>query len=148
MKEEGREVMSMGRFVINRNQNLKFVSFLMNAILVLGAFYLALDLVAPLFVRKFSVYAIIVHGSWIATALLGKLFLSRVRKGLPIRAFEYLLACLVGIIDLLGLFPNLIGIILSILCIVGAVFVYRKSPGRAQRGQTATFNKVVNDGEG
>jgi hypothetical protein len=115
----------MGRFMMNRNQNLKFGSFVMNAILVLGAFFLALNLVAPLFGSKFSVYAIVVYGDWIATSLLGKLFLSRVQKGLPIRAFEYLLACLVGIIGLLGLFPNLIGIILSILYIVGGVFVYR-----------------------
>jgi hypothetical protein len=133
MKEESREVISMGRFMTNRNQNLKFGSFVMNAILVLGAFFLALNLVAPLFGREFSVYAIVVYGDWIATSLLGKLFLSRAQKGLPIRAFEYLLACLVGIIGLLGLFPNLIGIILSILYIVGGVFIYRAREGKRKK---------------
>jgi membrane protease YdiL (CAAX protease family) len=115
----------MGRFMMDRDQNLKFVSFLMNAILVLGAFFLALDLVAPLFGSELSVYAIVVHGSWIATSLLVKLSLNRIRKGLPIRTYDYLLGCLVGTVDMVGSFPNLIGIILSILLIVGTVFLYR-----------------------
>ena len=86
--------------MMNRNQNLKFGSFIMNAILVLGAFFLALDLVAPLFGSELSVYAIVVHGSWIATSLLVKLSLNRIRKGLPIRAYDYLLGCLVGTVFL------------------------------------------------
>jgi hypothetical protein len=133
MKEESREVISMGRFMMNRNQNLKFISFLMNAILVLGAFFLTSDLVVPLFGRELSVYAIVVHGDWVATSLLGKLFLSRIRKGLPIRAYEYLLACLLGIGSLVTSFPYLIGIILSILYIIGAVFVYRAREGKRKK---------------
>jgi hypothetical protein len=129
----GREVILMGRFIMDRDQNLKFASFLMNAILVLGAFYLTLDLVAPLFGKKLSVYAIVVHGDWVAMSILGKLFLSRVRKGLPIRAYEYLLACLLGIASLVTLFPYLIGIILSILYIVVGVFVYRAREGKRKK---------------
>ena len=123
----------MGRFMINKNQNLKYLSFLMNAIMVFGSFLVALYLIAFLIRGKLSIYAIVVYGNLIATALVGKLFLSRVRKGLPIRAFEYLLACLVGIINLLGSFPNLIGIILSAVLIVCAVLVYRAKRGRLHK---------------
>ena len=107
----------------------------MNAILVLGAFFVALDLIAPLFGRKLSFFAIIVHGNWISTSIVAKLFLSRIQKELPIRAYEYLLGCLVGIINLVGLpLPYPIGIILSIILIGGAFFIYRALRGRSHNG--------------
>ena len=144
----GREVISMGRFMMNRNQNVKLASFLMNAILVLGTFFVALNLVAPFFGVKLSVYAIVVHGNWIATSLVGKLFLNRIRKGLPIRVYEHVLGCLVGIVNLVGLpLPYPVGIIMSIFFIVGAVFVYRAQKRRLQKAdpseaQVSTGNKI------
>jgi membrane protein implicated in regulation of membrane protease activity len=122
--------------MMNTNQYLKFASFLLHVLLAFGAFLVALELVGPLFGRsRLSVYAIVVHGNWIATSLAGRLLLNRIRKGLPIRAWDHLLGCLVGIVNLVGTFPNVIGIVLSILFIIGATFVYRARRRRLDKEQ-------------
>jgi hypothetical protein len=119
---------------MGKSQSLKFVSFVASAVLVLGSFLVALDLVRFFLKGKLSVYAPVVHLNLIATALVGKLLLSRVRKKLPIKMGDYILACLVGIINLLGSFPNLGGIILSAILIVCAILVYRAKRGPQKEG--------------
>jgi len=124
----------MGKFMMSKDDYIKAVSLLVNASLVLSSILVALYLVLPLFGSKFSVRAVIAYASWIGIALVTKLFLKRIRKGERIRAYEYLLGCLFTIVyPLLG-FPYPIGIIFSILCIIGFIFVYRAQCRKAGSG--------------
>ena len=124
------DAMTLRKFGPNKDVLYKAVSFLSNVLLVLGTIFVASYLAAPLLGGNLSAYAIIVYASWIATALVLKLLLRRARKGLRIRASEYLIACLCSIINLVLWFRYPIGVILSILSIVGFVFAYRSQDKR------------------
>jgi hypothetical protein len=117
--------MSLTKFLKNKDEFYRKISFLSNALLVIAAMLVASYLVAPLLGGKLSVYAIIAYASWIGIALVSKLFLRRVRKGLRVRVFEYLLLCLCVIVNLAVWFRYPINVILSILSIAGCVFAYR-----------------------
>ena len=115
---------------MNRNEHLKFLSFVTNVGLILSLILFTSYFVAPLFGGKFAVYAVIIYASWIGIALVIKLFIRRSRKGDRIRAYEYLLGCLFSIVTPLLGFRYPIGIILIVLIIGGFFFVYRAQDKR------------------
>jgi small-conductance mechanosensitive channel len=122
--------MSLKNLRMNKDEFYKTILFLSNTLLALAALLIVLYLIAPLLGGKLSVYAIIAYASWIGIALVSKLFVRRARKGLRIRAYEYIIACLYVIFNLLFWFRYPVGIILSILSIVGLFFAYRAQDRR------------------
>jgi len=114
------------KLIINKEYS-KAVSFITTGALVLASILFVSYLVAPLFGGKFLVYAVIMYASWVGLFLVLKVFLQRSRKGLRIRAYEYLLGCLFSIVTPLVCFRNVIviGVIVSMLVIVGFWFAYR-----------------------
>jgi hypothetical protein len=122
--------MSLTKFLKNKDEFYRTISFLSDVLLVIAAMLIASYLVAPLLGGKLSVYAIIAYASWIGIALVTKLFLRRVRKGLRVRVFEYLLLCVCVIVNLVVWFRYPIGVILSMLCVAGCVFAYRAQDKR------------------
>ena len=110
---------------MNKNNYYNSVSLLLNASLVFASILVAFYVVVPLFAGKFSVYAVVVYASWIATALALKHHLKRIQKGLRVRAREYILLCFFSVVNLVLWFWYPIGIILGVLSIVGFFFAYR-----------------------
>lgn len=118
--------MSVRKFwLTNRDEYYKIVLFLSNGWLVLGAMLVASYLVIPLFGAKLSVRAVIAYASWIVMALALKFYVRRLQKRLRIRAHEYLLIYLCVVFNFVVWFRYPIGILLSILSIIGFVFAYR-----------------------
>ena len=122
--------MSLGKFFKNKDEFYRKMSFFLDALLIIAALLVASCLVAPLLGGKLSVYAVIPYASWIGIALVAKRFLRRVRKGLRVRVYEYLLLCLCVIVNLAVWFRYPISVILSVLSIAGCVFAYRAQDKR------------------
>lgn len=93
--------MSLKTLRMNKDEFYRTMLFLSNTLLVLAVVLIVLYLIAPLLGGKLSIYAIIAYISWIGIALLSKLFVRRARKGLRIRAYEYIIASLCVILNLL-----------------------------------------------
>jgi hypothetical protein len=113
-----------------------FASVALNIYLTGATILFAIHVFAPLLGGKLLFNALIVYGSWIGMALCSKYFLSRLRKGLPIRLHEYVLLSLYSIGCMFLWFPYPISILFSILTIVGIVFSYKAQHRRARAARS------------
>jgi hypothetical protein len=107
---------------------------LANLFLIFSVIMFSIYLGAPLLGGKLSVKALTHYGSWTAMAIGIRIVSQRGRKGLKIRAYEYLIVCLVAIVNFAIWFSYPINIILSILIIVGTAISYRAHNKRMSQG--------------
>jgi hypothetical protein len=128
--------MSKKRFWTNKEDVCHFVSMAVNIYLAMAVIIFVPYLVAPLLGGKLFPRALIMYGSWIGMALCSKYFLSRLRKGLPIRLHEYVLLSLYSIGCMFLWFPYPISILFSILIIIGDVFSYKAQHRRARAARS------------
>jgi hypothetical protein len=117
----------MKKLGINKDEYIKGGSFIVTGGIVLASILFTLYLVAPLFGGRLFISAVVVYASWIGLFLVLKVFLTKLKKGLQPKAYQIMLACLFSIITPLVWFRNHIGIgiIVSMLVIVGFWFAYR-----------------------
>lgn len=104
-----------------------------NLFLIFSAIMFFIYLIAPLFGGKLLARALIQYGSWIVLALGTRIVTQRGRKGLPIRAYEYALLGLSGIVYF-ALWSYPFNIILSMLSIVGIAISWRAQNKRLKEG--------------
>lgn len=109
----------------NKDEFYKIILFLSNGLLVLGIMLTIIYLVIPLLGGKSSVRAVIAYASWIGIGLGLKFYVRRLQKRLRIRAHEYVLIYLCVVFNFVVWLGYTIGILLSILSIIGSVFAYR-----------------------
>jgi|WetSurSiteA1Bulk_404760.scaffolds.fasta_scaffold166074_2 hypothetical protein len=117
--------MSIKKPLKNKKQLYNQAFFLANAFLIFSIIMFSIYFAAPILGGKPSISALIHCGSWILLALGMRIMSQRARRGLRIRAYEYLLGCLVAIINFVVWFSYPINIILSILSVVGMAISYR-----------------------
>jgi hypothetical protein len=117
--------MTPRKFGLSKDEYLKSILLFLNAFLVFASMLVVLYVLVPLFAGKFSIYTVVVYASWIAAALVLKHHLKRVKKGLRVRAREYILLCILSVVNLLFWLWYPIGVILSVLSIAGFFLGYR-----------------------
>jgi hypothetical protein len=122
--------MTPQKFGLNKVEYFKSILLFLNAFWVFASMLTVFYVVVPLFAGKFSIYPVAVYASWVAIALVLKDHLKRTQKGLRVRAWQYILLCILSILNLLFWFRHPIGVILSIVSIVGFFFLYRVQDGR------------------
>lgn len=127
--------MSIRNPLKNKAQIYSQAFALANLFLIFSVIMFSIYLVVPLLGGKLSVSALTHYGSWIFLALGMRIISQRVRRGLRIRAYEYLISCLVVIINFVLWFSYPINIILSILSVVGLAISYRAQNRRLKEGQ-------------
>ena len=96
-----------------------------NILLFIAIVFIVIYLVAPFFGGKLSIDAIIKYASWACIALAMKYVLKRSKIGLPIRVREYLLLCILLIINFIVWFKYPINLILVLFGVIGFVISYR-----------------------
>lgn len=126
--------MSMRNSLRNKERFYGQVFVLVNLFLIFSVIIFSIYLVAPLFGGKLLVNALIHYGSWIFLALGMRIVTQRGRKGLRIRAYEYALLCLSGIVYF-ALWSYPFNIIFGILSIVGIAISWRAQNKRLKEGQ-------------
>ena len=127
--------MSMSNPLRNKEQVYGKAFVLANVFLIFSIIIFSIYLIAPLLGGKLSTSALIHYGSWIFLALAMRILSQRSRRGQRIREYEYLIACLVAIINLVVWFSYPINIVLSILSVVGIAISYRAQNRRLKEGQ-------------
>jgi hypothetical protein len=105
-----------------------------NIILVFSIIIFFIYLVAPLMGGKLSMRALMHYGSWILLALGFRVITQRGRKGLWIRAYEYVFLCIAGILYF-SLWSYPLNIFLSMLCIIGIAISYNAQNRRMKAGK-------------
>ena len=111
--------------ITNKDEFYRRVLFLSNVLLVLGATLAVLYLLVPLFGGKFSAHAVIAYASWAGIGVGLKPMLRRRLKGLRVRAYDYIVACLSVIFSMVIWERYPINVILIILTILAFFFSYR-----------------------
>ena len=96
-----------------------------NLLLIFSVIMFSVYLVAPLLNGKLSVNALAHYGSWIALAIGIRIVSQRGRKRLKVRSYEYLILCVIAIVNFTIWFSYPINIVLSILSVVATVISYR-----------------------
>jgi hypothetical protein len=122
--------MTPRKFGLSKDEYFKSILLFLNAFLVFASILTVFYVVFPLFAGKFSIYTVIVYTSWAAAAFVLKHHLKRVQKGLRVRVREYILLCILTVLNLLFWFGYPIGVILSVLSIAGFFIAYRAHEGR------------------
>jgi len=115
----------VNRFRVNIERFNHFMLALLNGNLVLSTFIFMVYLIAPLFGGKWLSRAMIVYGSWIGWALIGKFLWVRVYKKIWLKAYECVLVCSYGVICIFLWFPRPLSIVFSILFVLGGLFSYK-----------------------
>jgi|GEM_PF-3768526 len=117
--------MQVRNFLTDKKEIYGMTFVLVNFFLIFSVIMFLIYLGAPLLGGNLSVIALIHYGSWIAMAIGISIVSQRGRKGLKIRAYEYVIVCLVAIVNFAIWFSYPINIILSILSIVGTAISCR-----------------------
>lgn len=72
----------------DKEKKLYFINVAANCYLALSAFLFGVYLVAPVFGGRFFVKSLIIYASWIGTAVLMKVYVSKIRNQKKIKPFE------------------------------------------------------------
>lgn len=132
-RDLGSPEMSKKRLWTNKKAVCDILSVCLNIGLVgAGIMFVAYLVVVPLLGGRFSTYAVIVYGSLIGMCLFSKVFLRRVRKGLPISLHQHVLLCLYNIGCMFLWFGYPLNILFSILDIAGTAFSYKAQQRRVR----------------
>ncbi len=127
--------MSIRNLLKNEKQLYNLIFIVSNAFLILSIIMFSIYLVAPLLGGKLFVSALTNYGGWILLALGLRIMSQRGRRGLRIRIYEYLIACLFFTIYFILCFLYPVNIILSILEIVCMAISYRAQNRRLKEEQ-------------
>jgi hypothetical protein len=108
----------------------KLMFVLANLFLIISTVLFCIYLAAPLLGGTLFGTALIHYGSWIGLGLGMRIVSQRGRKGLWIRMYEYAFLCLAIIVNFILWFPFPIGVVLSILSVIGIAISYRTQGNR------------------
>lgn len=122
--------MSIGNINMNKKEIYGTALVMTNVFLIFSLLMFLVYLIAPLLNGKLSAHALTAYASWIGIALAGKSFLKRIINELPIRWYDYSVISLLAVVNLLIWFSYPINLILSVLCVVGAIFSFRAQKQR------------------
>jgi hypothetical protein len=115
----------------------RMVFVLSNLFLILSTVLFLVYLIAPLLGGILYINSLIHYGSWIVVALATRIVSQRGRKGFHIRAPEYILLCLVMIINFAIWFSYPINVVLGILSIVVIAISYGTNRKRMNQAKEA-----------
>ena len=115
----------------NQEKVFDIVLVTSNMVLILALLLISIYLTFPLFDGKLYLTSILRYGSWALMALAMRIVLKRARKGLPIRAQEYLLMYLVLVFNFAVWFIYPINIIISIFAIPVFIYSYKVRKARS-----------------
>lgn len=73
-----------------KEKKLYFINVAANCYLALSALLFGVYLVAPIFGGRFFVKSLIIYASWMGTAGLMKMYVSKIRSQKKIKPFEYI----------------------------------------------------------
>ena len=110
---------------MNKEQvyRIGFLAFNLN--LIAAALLFVGSVIIPLLGGTFITGAVIRSASWMSLALVGKIILSRMQRGLQIGAFEYTLSGVFTIVYIVFWFPYPFSVALSILTVVVLAYSYK-----------------------